>query len=325
MNSKVKYSFLLVWAISTILLIINIIGEFSFIRYIKLINVIYIISLLAFIVSPKLFRKFESSSEEIIKIKYLKLWELVSVIIFIGCLIIFVGIKSSPFFVFVTVSIIISIYILYIYHKEISKTIFIIGLVVGVITILYSYSVSNKFISIVVFPIATTFYIAGSVLNKKYLLATVQINRLFFSKALKSFFIGSLLAIPMSLSNLSDVLVTRPDSKWISGIWQSSLALPAGVFEETWFRLLVLTFIYAIISPKTKKLYIPIIVSLFMSSFLHGIGHYPQIDFQNCINIALFYSLPLGVLFIWRDFETAVGYHFMIDFVRVVGGILIST
>ena len=324
MNSKIKYLFISVWLVSTILLTINIIGEFSVISYIKLINVIYIISLLAFIISPKLFEKFTSADEEIIKIKYLKLWELVTVVVFISGLIIFAGIKSSPFFVLVSVSIIISIYILYKLRTEISKTILVIGLVVGVIITLYSYSLSNKFISVVVFPIAATFYVAGSVLNKKYLLSTVHVNVLLFSKALKSFFIGSLLAIPMSLSNLSDVLITRPDAKWVSGIWQSLLAVPAGVFEETWFRLLVLTFLYAVINPKTKKQYVPIVVSLLISSFFHGLGHYPQIDLQNCINISLFYSLPLGVLFVWWDFETAVGYHFMIDFIRVLGGILIS-
>lgn len=325
MKSKIKYLFIIVWLISTVLFSINIFGDFFIIRYIKLINVIYVISLLAFIYLPKSSEKFNCATEEIIKIKYLKLWELVAVTVFISGLIIYAGMKSSTFLVLFPVSLIISIYILYKLRWEISKSILIIGFVVGIITTLYSYSVSDNLISIIVFPIVTTFYVAGSLLNKKYLLTTVQINGLFYLKVLKSFFIGALLAIPMSLSNLSDVLITRPDAKWISGIWQSSLAFPAGIFEETWFRLLVLTFLYAIISPKIKKQFIPVILALLVSSFLHGIGHYPGIDLQNCINISLFYSLPLGVLFIWRDFETAVGYHFMIDFVRVIGGLLIST
>lgn len=79
-----------------------------------------------------------------------------------------------------------------------------------------------------------------------------------------------------------------------------------------------MTFIYVLVSSKTDRKIIPVIAAILISSAIFGLTHYPHVDIQNCINIAILYGLPLGVLFYKRDFETVVGYHFMINFISAI-------
>jgi membrane protease YdiL (CAAX protease family) len=125
----------------------------------------------------------------------------------------------------------------------------------------------------------------------------------------------------MALSNLKDTITTNT-FQWINQFWQPILALGAGIMEETWMRLFIIVFIYALISSKTTKKYIPEITALLISSVFFGFGHSNYISIQNCFNITILYGFPMGVLLIKRDFETAIGYHFMIDFIGAIGALV---
>ena len=58
--------------------------------------------------------------------------------------------------------------------------------------------------------------------------------------------------------------------------------------------------------------------ALIISVFIHGLAHYPQSisDPFSAIIVTLMYGIPLGLIYIKRDYESAVAYHFFIDFVR---------
>lgn len=176
MKLNLKYTFFIIWFISTALFVINLIDRFPYDWNIAIINFLYVSILILFITSPGFFKRFKTSTEQLIKIKYLKLRELVLLIFFISGLILFIGMNSLTFLVLVTGSLIISIYSSFVLHKKISKLILVFGIIVGLISTLYSYLVSNHIVSLVVHPIASSFYIAGSVLNKKYSFTTIQIN-----------------------------------------------------------------------------------------------------------------------------------------------------
>ena len=134
---------------------------------------------------------------------------------------------------------------------------------------------------------------------------------------IKSFLIGCLFALPMAVSNLSDVITTNP-FYWINQFWQPILAFNYVLLEETWVRLFIMTFIYALVISKSGKKLIPITTAILISSTIFGLTHYPQVDIQSCINIAILYGLPIGVLLYKRDFETSVGYHFIINFISAI-------
>ena len=160
-------------------------------------------------------------------------------------------------------------------------------------------------------------------LNEKFPLTTININKGKFSAIIKSFVVGCLFALPIAISNLSDVISTNP-YQWITQYWQTILAFNMVILEEIWLRLFVLIFVYALISSKTNERYIPIIIAILISSTLFGFTHYPHIDIQNCFNIMILYGFPLGVLLYKRDFETVVGYHFMVSFMGAIASYLIN-
>lgn len=160
-------------------------------------------------------------------------------------------------------------------------------------------------------------------LNAKFSFTLIHFNSRTFSKLIKSILIGCLFALPMALSNLSDVMTTNP-YKWINHFWQPILAFNFVLLEETLVRLFIMTIIYVLLISKTDKKIIPVITAILISSLIFGLTHYPQIDIQNCINISVFYGLPLGVLLYKRDFETVVGYHFMINFVSAISTFAIN-
>jgi len=159
--------------------------------------------------------------------------------------------------------------------------------------------------------------------SKKFPVTIIQINKHSVLPALKSFTVGCLFAIPMGFSNLLDI-VSSDGFNWINQYWQPILALAASIMEETWVRLFIITFIFAFVSSKTNKKYIPILTALIISSVIFGFSHSNYLDTKNCINIIILYGFPIGVLFIKRDFETAIGYHFMIDFIGAIGKLIIN-
>ena len=62
-------------------------------------------------------------------------------------------------------------------------------------------------------------------------------------------------------------------------------------------------------------------VDLLVGALVHGFAH-TGIDPFGLVIGSLLYGLPTALLFIKKDFEHAVGYHFLIDFVRFVAALL---
>ena len=51
---------------------------------------------------------------------------------------------------------------------------------------------------------------------------------------------------------------------------------------------------------------------------VHGLAHAPQsiATVSNALFAAIVFGVPLALLFLRRGLESAIGYHFFIDFVR---------
>jgi F0F1-type ATP synthase assembly protein I len=62
-------------------------------------------------------------------------------------------------------------------------------------------------------------------------------------------------------------------------------------------------------------------VAVLIGALVHGFAH-TGIDPFGLIIGSLLYGLPTALLFIKKDFEHAVGYHFLIDFVRFMAALL---
>jgi hypothetical protein len=109
---------------------------------------------------------------------------------------------------------------------------------------------------------------------------------------------------------------------FIVHLWQPLYAIVPAIAEETWARLFLVTFCYAILhSTSNGRPKGAIVVAILISVLAHGFSH-TGIDPIGIIFGSLLYSLPVALLVIKKDFEHAVGYHFMVDLVRYVTAFL---
>lgn len=315
MRKKYKIYFVAIWIVTLLFFGLDILFGFAASWMTKSINYLYAASLIFLFIDSNFFDVNTKSTDKLIQLKGYDLWGLLFIIIGITALLLFIGFKSSVILIMAIATFLLSCWIIIKYRKQITTTILVKGVIIGGLCSLAQYNYFPSFLAI--FITVPFFFISASLLNDKFKLTAINFNSNSYSKVIKSFLIGCLFALPMSLSNLSDVITTNPFT-WINQVWQPILAFNFVLLEETWVRLFIMTFIYALVISKSEKRFIPITTAILISSTIFGLTHYPQVDIQNCINIAILYGLPLGVLLYKRDFETVVGYHFIINFISAV-------
>ena len=187
-----------------------------------------------------------------------------------------IDVKSSVILIMAIFTFLFSFWIIIKYRKQITTSLLIKGLIIGGLCSIAQYNYFPSLLAI--FITVPFFFISASLLNDKFKLTAIHFNSNSYSKPMKSFMIGCLFAFPMALSNLSDVITTTTNPyNWIIQFWQPILAFNIVLLEETWVRLFIMTFIYALIISKTEKKFIPITTAILISSTIFGLTHYPHI------------------------------------------------
>jgi hypothetical protein len=89
--------------------------------------------------------------------------------------------------------------------------------------------------------------------------------------------------------------------------------LPA-LAEEAWARLFLVTLCYALLRPVSNEHpHRAVVAAVLLSATAHGLVHGPSLS--ALLETGLVYLLPMAVLFVKRDWEHAVGAHYMVNLV----------
>jgi hypothetical protein len=135
--------------------------------------------------------------------------------------------------------------------------------------------------------------------------------------AFKSFLNGLLIALPWAFANV--LLGASSGETWVKAWWQPLVALQPGIAEEAWGRILLVPLLFLLFrqvrQPRaafTAALY----VMAYWFAYLHTPGGIDQI--VNTLVIGTLFALPVSYLCLYRDLETAIGWHFGVDFVKFV-------
>jgi hypothetical protein len=158
-------------------------------------------------------------------------------------------------------------------------------------------------------------YIAGCLLVDRTHLGGVQLSAKQYLKALQSFFWGCLLFVPLGLFNAAGG-APGPNITWVSEWWMP-LSPPwfSAISEETWFRLFLVGLCYFMVRPAfPQRPVVPITIAVLFSAITFGLGHGGTF-LENFLDIGLLYGLPMAVVFARRDWEHAVGAHYMINMI----------
>lgn len=145
---------------------------------------------------------------------------------------------------------------------------------------------------------------------------------------IKSLFFGALLAVPFAAINNLAIYMTNHQlmSFNMSNIWKSAFsALSPGISEEIIFHFFLLAFITYIFKGNIPKNKATIFLVYFLCVVPHCLIHLPVVFTQNFtfgIFILLFTSLLFGTPMVWlvknKNLQTAIAFHWMVDFIRFI-------
>ena len=157
------------------------------------------------------------------------------------------------------------------------------------------------------------YYMAGGFLLNRTGLGGLQLLNGGIGQAIKSVCVGCLLFVPLGLFNalgdpIGDLSLTRD--------WWMPFYLPwwSGIIEETWYRLYMVGLVYFMLRPAFHKY--PgwvVVVAVLFSGIVFGVGHGTSPD--HFWTTGLLYGVPFAATFAKRDWEHAVGAHYMVNMI----------
>jgi hypothetical protein len=127
------------------------------------------------------------------------------------------------------------------------------------------------------------------------------------------FLTGCALYLPLALVNT--VGGAHGGYTWMNALWKPLAFswLPA-LAEETWARLFLVTLCYALLRPvSNERPHRAVVAAVLQSATAHGLVHGPSLS--ALFETGLIYLLPMAVLFVKRDWEHAVGAHYVVNLV----------
>lgn len=93
-----------------------------------------------------------------------------------------------------------------------------------------------------------------------------------------------------------------------------SLPWWSGLTEETWFRLLLVGLVYFLLRPAFQKHPLcAVLTAVLFSGITFGLGHGRTLE--TFLTTGLLYGVPFAFLFARRDWEHAVGAHYMVNMI----------
>lgn len=213
-----------------------------------------------------------------------------------------------------------TILILIIWRREIHLHSVLLGTLVTLMAFLGGFIwFQNQFFTIEIFTIFLIFvmpiFLAGGLLNKRTGLDGSQLFRGQYKKAALSFLYGCMLFIPLGLANAA-AGSPGPWMTWVTRWWMP-LSMPffSGIVEEAMWRLLVVSLCYFLLRPAfNKKPAVAVAFAALFSAIIFGIGHKGSF-LDTFLITGLLYGLPMSVIFARRDWEHAIGAHYMINMI----------
>lgn len=208
------------------------------------------------------------------------------------------------------------------WRSQVSRRVVLLGLAAGLIVglgirLLEYGQLSWAFLNAIVVP---PVFVAGALLLQRSKLSQVRLLAGQCRRGLHGFAWGCVLAAPAAILNLLGNV--QAGDTWVVHWWQPLAALDPAIAEEIWARLFLTTLVYAMLRPVSNSR--PggaLCVAVLLSSLAHAFAH-SGINPIGLLIGGILYGAPTGLLFVKRDLEHAIGYHFFIDGLRYLAALI---
>lgn len=158
------------------------------------------------------------------------------------------------------------------------------------------------------------FYTAGLLLIEHTGLIKLYLPAGRALQGVKLFLGGAAACLPFALFNLLGEIYK--DDSWATEWWRSFYALKASIVEESWARLFLATFCYALLRPIFKdKPRQALFWTIFIPSLFFMLAHTGFNIPAQLVGLIIF-SIPKVLVYLKFGFEFSLGFHFLTDFLR---------
>jgi hypothetical protein len=133
--------------------------------------------------------------------------------------------------------------------------------------------------------------------------------------ALSNFARGVLIALPWAFGLV--VLGAANEETWVQSWWQPLVAIQPAIAEEAWGRVLLVPLLLLAFRPVARgrtALTAAVVIMTYWFAYLHTPGGVEAI--VSTVMIGTLFALPTAYLWLRRGLETAIGFHFWLDFVK---------
>ncbi len=331
-TSHLTQAFAVLWGISSIVLSIGLVGNNIPIQVIgAILGTAYILTLIWWLARSKPHSTDLPDSEPAVKFFPTYRSMLWFIILLSLILVALTSILLQDGWLMLLLSIPFSLVIIIIWRKRLNQRFIIASIITMIVLAFAEQLLGSEMSSGLIIPIgAALMFLAGVLLLDHTKLTHTRLLDGDYPEAVKSLLWGCVLAVPPALLNVILMRLAAPSEfdllfdRW----WKPFYALQPGILEEIWARLLLTTLLYALLRPTcNERPQRALFWALMIAAFLHGMAHYPGsiTNPLEGIYIALMYGIPLGLLYIKRDLEQAIAYHFFVDLVRFATFVIWNT
>lgn len=141
--------------------------------------------------------------------------------------------------------------------------------------------------------------------------------------ALVGFGRGMLIAVPWSLGLV--VLGSGEGEDWVQRWWQPFVAIQPGIAEEAWGRVLRVPLLFIFLRPSSHgrtALTAAVVMGAYWFGHLHTAGSFEALI--STVMIGTLFALPTSCLWLHEGLETAIGWHFWLDFVEFLAALALG-
>ncbi len=203
----------------------------------------------------------------------------------------------------------------------------LIGLVLGVLTALSHWLHEPNYLASALQGLAVWLtFVAGTVLFREMKTAGVKSFEPPLSKLGGSLLFGVAVAIPLAVINDLYFYMNSGVVRFQNVFFSAFEALRPGISEESLYRFFVLAFCLSLLR-RSEHTRLALLVSIGLAVIPHSLNHLPDLFLDNApmglfmlTMTSLLFGLPMALLQVKRNFETAVAFHWFIDFARFLFG-----
>lgn len=146
------------------------------------------------------------------------------------------------------------------------------------------------------------------------------------ARLVRNIVLGIVVAIPLALINNLYFYATVGTLPMQDGWWSAFEALSPAIHEEIIFRFFVLAFCMELLRNSALPR-LRLSAALFLAVVPHSLNHLPDVFLHDPVMgfvlltaTSLLFGLPMALLQIKRSLETAIAFHWFIDFTRFLLG-----